>query len=107
PNRMNRSFSWMKAQQAPSSPLEPRQAWPLGALQTASINAQRIAAGIAIARKYNANRVRIVLKTLVNRLALTQAMMRWVRGGGRSGTRGSSSAIWTMAQRSTSATERL
>jgi hypothetical protein len=40
-------------------------------------------------------------------LARSQPMIPCARAGGLSGTSGSCSAIWTTAQRSTSATERL
>src|SRR5437879_11223085 len=88
---MKRSFSPMNAQHAPS----PWQAWPFGALQIASISAQRTTGGIVIARKYSASSVRIVLKRLLNRLARSQSMSPCVRGGGVSAGIGSSS--WVMS----------
>src|SRR5579872_4956154 len=65
---MKRNFAPINAQHAPP----PWQAWPLGALQIASINAQRMTGGIATAIKAIASSVRIELKTLLNRLARSQ-----------------------------------
>src|SRR5712691_13488020 len=86
---MKRNFSAMNAQQAPSL----RQAWPLAALQIASTSVQRIIGGTVTARKYSASSVRIVLKTLPNRLARSQGMTPCVRGGGRSAGIGNSCVI--------------
>src|SRR6266567_4131637 len=91
---MKRSFSPMKAQQAPtSSPPAPRQDWPMGALQIASSNAQRMIPGIVTARKNSARIVKTVLNTLLNKLARSQAMTPCVRGGGLSTGSGRSCAM--------------
>src|SRR5258707_7810903 len=83
---MKRNFSWMKAQQAPA----PRQAWLFGAVQTASNKAQRMTGGIVTARKATASKVRMELKTLLNRLARSQPIRPAVAGGGGSTASGRS-----------------
>src|SRR5215471_6979060 len=77
---MKRNFSWTKAQQAPA----PRQARLFGAVQTASMNAQRISGGIVTARNATASTVRTLLRTLLNRLARSQPKSPDVAGGGGS-----------------------
>src|SRR5258707_12721236 len=100
---MKRNFSWMKAQQAPA----PRQARLFGAVQTASNKAQRMTGGIVTARKATASKVRMELKTLLNRLARSQPIRPTVAGGGGSTASGRSCVTSVIRQRSTSATARL
>src|SRR5229473_1680634 len=99
---MKRNFSWMKAQQAPA----PRQARLFGAVQTASNKAQRMTGGIVTARKATASKVRMELKTLLNRLARSQPIRPAVPGGGGSTTTGSSWVTSVINQGSTSPTPR-
>src|SRR5215469_1546206 len=86
PKKMNRSFSWTNAQQAPA----PRHARLFGAAQTASTNAQRTSGGIVTVRNATARTVRVLLKTLLNRLARNQPKRPEVAGGGGSSATGSS-----------------
>src|ERR1700724_4453496 len=65
---MKRHFSAMTAQQAPA----PGEARRLGADQTASTKAQRMTGGTVTANSATATTVRIVLETLLNRLARSQ-----------------------------------
>src|SRR5437879_4235129 len=87
---MKRIFSATNAQHAPA----PRQAWPLGALQIASTSPQRISGGITDASRYTASSVRIVLKTLLNRLARSQPIIPVEVTGGRCAGSGKS---WVMS----------
>src|SRR5271157_3100839 len=92
---MKRNFSWMKAQQAPP----PRHARLFGAVQTASIKAQRKTGGIVTARKAAASKVRMELKTLLNRLARSQPSSPDVAGGAGSVTIGRSCVTSVIRQR--------
>src|SRR5580693_2118202 len=97
---MKRDFSWTKAQQAPAS----WQARLFGADHTASTRAQRMSGGIATARKAAARIVKIVLETLLNRLARNQPNGPETARGGGSATSGRSCVASVIRQRSTSAT---
>src|SRR5271166_434858 len=90
----------MKAQHAPA----PWQARLFGADQTASTRPQRTTGGIVAARKAIASTVRIVLGTLLNRLARSQPIAPEVAGGGGSMASGRSCVTSVIRQRSTSAT---
>ena len=70
------------ADEGPAGAAAPALAAARWHVQIASTSAQRITGGIVIARKYSATSVRIVLKTLLNRLARSQPTIPWVRGGG-------------------------
>src|SRR5271166_3505691 len=94
---MKRNFSWMKAQQAPP----PRQARLFGAVQTASSKAQRKTGGIVTARKAAASKVRIELKTLLNRLARSQPIRPAAAGGGGSAIIGRSCVTSVIRHRPT------
>src|SRR5437763_16188569 len=99
---MKRHFSAMNAQQAPA----PRQTRLLGADQTASIRPQRMTGGIVTANRATASRVKIVLETLLNRLARSQPNTPVVAGGGGSKMTGSSCVTSVICRRLWSATGR-
>src|ERR1700730_10300104 len=93
---MKRHFSAMNAQQAPA----PRQARLLGADQTASTKAQRMTGGTVTANSATATTVRIVLETLLKRLARSQPNRPAPAGGCGSTASGSSCVTSVIAQRS-------
>src|SRR3954447_10931092 len=97
---MKRNFSPIKAQQAPAaSPPGPRQAFPFGALHTASINAHSTRGGIVRTSRYSASSVNSVLKTPPNRLIRSQSIAPRLRGRGRSTAIGVASARSVIQQR--------
>src|SRR5580698_1785241 len=100
---MKRNFVPMNAQHAPP----PWQAWPLGALQIASIKVQRITGGTATTISATVNNVRIELKTLLNRLARSQPRTPVDCRGGDCAATGIPWVISAIVYRSTSATVRL
>src|ERR1700730_4879042 len=92
---MKRHFSAMTAQQAPA----PRQARLLGADQTASTKAQRMTGGTVTANSATARTVRVVLETLLNRLARSQPNGPAAAGGRGSAASGSSCVTSVICQR--------